>query len=60
MYSLKGKDYIFNEVIGVGGRSGGDSGVVSTPVAGSMMTIHGYAGIAVFNPYRSFILRCKE
>ena len=60
MYSLKGKDYIFNEVLGVGGRSGGDSGVVSTPVAGGMMTIHGYAGIAVFNPYRSFILRCKE
>lgn len=60
MYSLKGKDYIFNEVLGVGGRSGGDSGVVSTPVAGGMMTIHGYAGIAVFNPYRSFILRGKE
>lgn len=60
MYSLKGKDYIFNEVLGVGGRSGGDSGVVSTPVAGGMMTIHGYAGIAVYNPYRSFILRAKE
>jgi hypothetical protein len=25
-----------------------------------MMTIHGYAGIAVYNPYRSFILRAKE
>ena len=60
MYSLKGKDYIFNEVLGVGGRTGGDSGVVSTPVAGGMMTIHGYAGIAVYNPYRSFILRAKE
>ena len=60
MFSLKGKDYIFNEVLGVGGRSGGDSGVVSTPVAGGMMTIHGYAGIGVFNPYRSFILKVKE
>ena len=60
MYSLKGKDYIFNEVLGVGGRTGGDSGVVSSPVAGGMMTIHGYAGIAVYNPYRSFILRAKE
>ena len=60
MYSLKGKDYIFNEVLGVGGRSGGDSGVVSTPVAGGMMTIHGYAGIAVYNPYRSFIMKIKE
>ena len=60
MYSLKGKDYIFNEVLGVGGRSGGDSGVVSTAVAGGMMTMWGYAGIAVFNPYRSFILTGKE
>lgn len=60
MYSLKGKDYIFNEVLGVGGRSGGDSGVVSSPVAGGMMTIHGYAGIAVYNPYRSFIMKIKE
>lgn len=59
MYSLKGKDYIFNEVLGVGGRSGGDSGVVSTAVAGGMMTMWGYAGIAVFNPYRSFILKAK-
>ena len=57
MFSLKGKDYIFNEVLGVGGRSGGDSGAVSTEVAGSKMIIHGYAGIAVFNPYRSFILK---
>ena len=60
MYSLKGKDYIFNEVLGVGGRTGGDSGVVSSPVAGGMMTIHGYAGIAVYNPYRSFIMRVNE
>lgn len=60
MFSLKGKDYVFNEVLGIGGRSGGDSGVVSTPVAGGMMTIHGYAGIGVFNPYRSFILKVKE
>lgn len=60
MYSLKGKDYVYNEIHGVGGRSGGDSGVVSSPVAGSMATIHGYAGIAVFNPYRSFILKAQE
>jgi hypothetical protein len=60
MYTLKGKDFVFNEVLGVGGRSGGDNGVVSTPVAGGMMTIHGYAGIAVYNPYRSFIIRVQE
>lgn len=60
MYTLKGKDFVFNEVLGVGGRSGGDNGVVSTPVAGGMMTIHGYAGVAVYNPYRSFIIRVQE
>lgn len=60
MYSLKGKDYIFNEVLGVGGRSGGESGVVSSAVAGSMMTIHGYCGVAVYNPYKSFIIRVSE
>ena len=41
MFSLKGKDYRCNEVVGVGGRTGGDSGVVSAPVAGGLMTIHG-------------------
>ena len=60
MYTLKGKDFVFNEVLGVGGRSGGDNGVVSTPVAGGMMTIHGYAGVAVYNPYRSYIIRVQE
>ena len=29
-------------------------------ITSGMMTIHGYAGTAVFNPYRSFILRCKD
>ena len=52
--------YAIAEIISKDKRKPGDSGVVSTPVAGGMMTIHGYAGIAVFNPYRSFILRCKE
>ncbi len=60
MFTLKNADYICNEQLGVGGRSGKDSGIVSSPVAGGMMTIWGYAGIAVFNPYRSFILRANE
>ena len=60
MYTLKNGDFIFNEVLGVGGKTGNQSGVVSTPVAGSMMTIHGYAGVAVYNPYRSFILRVQD
>ena len=49
MYSLKGKDYVFNEVLGVGGRTGGDSGVVSSPVAGGMMTIHGLTLVLILH-----------
>jgi hypothetical protein len=33
------------------------SGVVSSPVAGSKLIVWGYSGVAVFNPYKSFILR---
>lgn len=57
MFSLKNMDFIENRVLGVGGADGRSSGVVSSPVAASKIIIHGYAGIAVFNPYRSFILR---
>lgn len=60
MFSLKGKDFVMNDILGVGGKSGGDNGIVSSPVAGSSIVAHGYCGIAVFNPYRSFILRGKE
>jgi hypothetical protein len=56
-FSLKGKEFISNSIAGVGGLSGGQSGPVASPVAGSKLIIHGYAGICVFNPYRSFIAR---
>lgn len=57
MFTLKGGDFITNKVLGVGGENGLTSGVVSTPVAGSKLINWGYSGVAVFNPYRSFILR---
>ena len=57
-FSLKGKEFISNSIAGVGGLQGGQSGPVASPVAGSKLVIHGYAGICVFNPYRSFI--CQE
>lgn len=60
MYSLKGQDYIFNDVPGVGGLDGKTSGTVASLVAGSAITAWGYAGIAVFNPYKSFIIRVQE
>lgn len=57
MFTLKGGDFIQNRFPGVGGLDGLSSGVVSSPVAGSKLIVWGYSGIAVFNPYKSFILR---
>ena len=57
MFTLKGGDFITNKVLGVGGADGLSSGVVSSPVAGSKIINWGYSSVAVFNPYRSFILR---
>ena len=57
MFSLKGKDFISNKIAGVGGFDGVSSGEVSMPIAGSKLVNWGYSGVAVFNPYRSFILR---
>ena len=49
--------YIQNEILGVGGETGLQGGAVSSPVAASKLIAWGYSGVAVFNPYRSFILR---
>jgi len=57
LFTLKGGDFISNKYLGVGGENGLSSGVVSSPVAGSKLINWGYSGIAVFNPYRSYILR---
>lgn len=56
-FTLTGKDFITNKIAGVGGLDGKTSGEVSSNVAGSKMVMMGYAGIAAFTPYRSFILR---
>lgn len=60
MYSLKGGDYMTYDMYGPGGKDGLSSGVVSTPVAGGISGIWGYCGVAVFNPYKSFILKGKN
>lgn len=59
MYSLKGADYMTYDLYGPGGKDGVTSGVVSTTVAGGISGIWGYCGVAVFNPYKSFILRAE-
>lgn len=57
MYTLKGGDYMTYDLLGPGLKDGLSSGVVSTPVAGGLSGIWGYCGAAVFNPYKSFILK---
>lgn len=57
LFTLKGADLISSKYPGVGGLDGISSGIVSSPVAASKLIIHGYSGVGVFNPYRSFILK---
>jgi hypothetical protein len=57
MFTLKGGDFISHKVLGVGGEDGLSSGIVSSPVAGSKLIAWGYSGIALMNPYRSYIAR---
>ena len=57
LFTIKGGDMITNKYKGVGGLSGLESGDVASPVAGSKLIMWGYSGIAVFNPYRSFVAR---
>ncbi len=57
LFTLKGGDMISNKYIGVGGINGLSSGEVSSPVAGSKLIMWGYSSLALFNPYRSYVLR---
>ena len=56
-FSLTGKDFMTNKIVGVGGYDGKSSGEVASNVAGSKLTMMGYAGVAAFTPYRSVIIR---
>lgn len=56
MFSLKGKDIISSIYEGVGGQNGGSDGKVASVVAGSKLILMGYSGVAVFNPYRSYVI----
>ena len=55
-FTFKNGEFISSKYPGVGGLSGLESGIVSSPVAASKLIIMGYAGVGVFSPYRSFIL----
>jgi hypothetical protein len=60
MFTFKGGELIHNWITGVGGKSGLAHGEVSSPVAASKLINWGYAGVGVFNPYRSVILMSEE
>lgn len=55
-FTFKNGEFISSKYPGVGGLDGMSSGIVSSPVAASKLIIHGYSGVGVFSPYRSFIL----
>lgn len=55
-FTLTGKEFTTNKIIGVQGEDGKSSGNVSTNVAGSKMAMMSTAGVAVFAPFRSFII----
>ena len=54
-FTFKGGDIIHNIIKGVGGKTGLESGEVSSPVAGSKIVNWGYHAVGVMNPYRSAI-----
>ena len=54
MFTVNNHQFVENTISGVGGKKSGD---VASRVAGSHKTIMGVAGVAVFNPYRSYIIR---
>jgi hypothetical protein len=57
LFTLKGGDMMSAYLKGPGGLTGLESGEVSTPVAGAKRILWGYSSLALFNPYRSYIIR---
>lgn len=57
LFTLKGGDMMTSYLKGVGGLTGLESGEVSTPVAGAKRIMWGYSSLALFNPYKSYIIR---
>lgn len=57
LFTLKGGDMITNKYLGVGRENGLSSGDVASPVAGTKLIMWGYSSLAVFNPYRSYVIR---
>lgn len=57
-FTIEGSEMIEGRVLGMGGQDGKTSGSnIATGVHGSEYHILGYSLAAVFNPYKSFILK---
>lgn len=56
MFTLHRGEFIRNVIKGVGGTGGNESGDVASRIAGTTIVHMGYAGVGVFNPYRSYII----
>lgn len=56
LFTLKNAEFIRNVIKGVGGLGGNQSGDAYTPVAGSKIVHMGYAGVGIYNPYRSYVI----
>ena len=55
-FSIKGFEMFNNDLLGVGGSTGHSSGPVSSVVHASQSTLMAYRGVAVFDPYSTFII----
>ena len=55
-FTLTGKEFTTNTLVGVQGIDGKSSGNVASNVAGSKIVMMSTAGVAVFAPFRSFII----
>jgi len=56
-FTLRGGEMIYGNLPGLGGMDGKTSGQIATSVMGSSYHLAAYSGVAVFNPYRAFILQ---
>ena len=56
MFTFKGCEFKSSILEGVGGKSGTESGRVSSPIAATKIMNWGYATVGVMNPYRSYII----
>ena len=59
-FTFKNGEFIQNQIKGVGGLSGLESGEVASRVAGSKLVAWGYAGAACFKPYKSVVLMSNK